>query len=90
MEAKTGRSGRNRQTRQPFGITFLRCVLCVTLSVLTLAPAAWAQVGRITGRVLAEDIGETLPGANVECFGPNLSRSEANSGNVGNSWRRFT
>lgn len=35
---------------------------------------SWAQTGRITGQVTAQDTGGPLPGANIEVLGPNLVR----------------
>lgn len=49
------------------------CVPALCL-LLSLSVGAWAQGGRIAGRVVAKDTGEPLIGASVEVTGPNLTK----------------
>lgn len=45
----------------------------LVLLIFVLPVLAWAQTGRITGQVIAEESGEVLPRAYVEVLGSNLS-----------------
>ena len=49
----------------------------VLFLVLLFPSLIWAQMGHITGRVVAEDTGEGLPGAHVEVMGSNLQIKKA-------------
>ncbi len=55
------------------GVSCSPFALFAFLFVVLLATPSWAQTGRITGQVIARETGESLPGANIELIGSNLT-----------------